>query len=217
MRETIECLRPMLRGERADYAGRYLSSHGFRLRHPLPHTNIGIGSFGPVMTRLAAELADEVVLNLATPERVAQVRQQVEAHAAAARRQPPRITAWLPAALNPGDAALHQVAGQLAVYLAPPGYGETFADLGFADLVRAARGGARRSELAAAIPMELAQLIGAFGTPEHIEGRVQACADAGADTVAVVPVTAEDPAGRGVLECAADVGRRLSSEKEAAS
>ncbi|HUB55065.1 MAG TPA: LLM class flavin-dependent oxidoreductase, partial [Mycobacterium sp.] len=28
MRETIECLRPVLRGERADYDGRYVHSHG---------------------------------------------------------------------------------------------------------------------------------------------------------------------------------------------
>ncbi|MBV9350470.1 MAG: LLM class F420-dependent oxidoreductase, partial [Mycobacterium sp.] len=69
MRETIQCLRPILRGERADYDGRYVRSHGFRLRHPLPRTRIAVGAFGPTMTRLAAELADEVVLNLATPQR----------------------------------------------------------------------------------------------------------------------------------------------------
>jgi probable F420-dependent oxidoreductase len=211
MRETIECLRRILRGERVDYTGRYVSCHGFRLRHPLSHTNIGVGPFGPAMTRLAAETADEVVLNLATPERVAQVRRQVDAHAAAAQRQPPRVTVWLPAALNPRDAALRQAAGQLAVYLAPPGYGEMFCDLGFSALVQAARGGARRSELAASIPIELAEQIGAFGTAEHIADRLRAYADAGADTVAVVPVTAEDPAGRAVLECVADTGRRLSS------
>lgn len=210
MREAVDCLRPMLRGGRADYTGRYVSSHGFRLRHPLPHTNIGVGPFGPAMTRLAAEIADEVVLNLATPQRVAHVRRQVDAHAAAAQRQPPRVTVWVPAAVRPGDAALRQVAGQLAVYLAPPGYGEMFCDLGFSDLVQAARSGVRRSELAAAIPIELADRIGAFGTAEHIAARLQAYADAGADAVAVVPVTADDPAGRTVLECAADVGRRLT-------
>src|SRR6201997_2533667 len=74
MRETIECLRPILRGERSHYDGRHLRNHGFRLRHPLPHTRIGVGAFGPKMIRLAAELADEVVLNLATPQRVAEVR-----------------------------------------------------------------------------------------------------------------------------------------------
>ncbi len=50
MRETIECLRPILRGERSDYDGTLVRSHGFRLRNPLPHSRIGVGAFGPSMT-----------------------------------------------------------------------------------------------------------------------------------------------------------------------
>jgi probable F420-dependent oxidoreductase len=204
MRETIECLRPILRGERADYDGRYVRSHGFRLRHPLPHTSIGIGAFGPTMTQLAAQVADEVVLNLASPQRVAQVHQQIAHHAAAADRTPPHLTVWVPVAVRPGEAALRQLAGQLAIYLAPPGYGEMFCELGFAEFVERARGGARRSELAAAIPLELADQLAAIGTPEDVAARLQAYLHAGADTVAVIPVTAEDPAGRVALQCAAD-------------
>jgi probable F420-dependent oxidoreductase len=213
MRETIECLRPVLRGERARYDGRYVRSYGFRLRHPLPYTGIGVGPFGPAMTRLAAELADEVVLNLASPERVAEVRRQVDDHAATANRKPPHLTVWVPAAMRPGEASLRQAANQLAIYLAPPGYGEMFIDLGFPDLVERARSGARRSELAAAMPIELAEQLGAFGSPEQIAARLRAYVHGGADTVAVVPVTAEDPAGRAVLECAAATGGLMSSSR----
>ncbi|MFG1934358.1 LLM class F420-dependent oxidoreductase [Mycobacterium sp. NPDC048908] len=214
MRETVECLRPMLRGERADFNGRHVRSHGFRLRQALPQSTVGIGCFGPRMIRLAAELADEVVLNLATPERVAAVRERVNAHAAAVDRQPPRLTVWVPAALGPGDASLRQAAGQLAVYLAPPGYGEMFADLGYPDLVEKARAGTRRSELAAAIPLDLVEQIGVFGDPEQIAARLQAYLRAGADTVAVVPATAEDEAGQAVLDCAAATNRLLSTTQE---
>jgi probable F420-dependent oxidoreductase len=217
MRETIHCLRAILRGERADYDGRYIRSHGFRLRSPLTCTRIGVGAFGPAMTRLAAEIADEVVLNLCSPQRVARARKQIDDYAAAVDREPPRLTVWVPAALRPGQAALQQTANQLAVYLAPPGYGEMFSELGFPDLVERARNGARRSDLAAAIPFDLTEQLGALGSPEQIAGRLQAYLDAGADTVAVVPVTAEDPAGRAVLEVAADTCRRISSHQEAAS
>jgi probable F420-dependent oxidoreductase len=210
MRETIECLRPILRGQRSNYDGSYVRSHAFRLRHPLPHTRIGIGSFGTAMTRLAAEVADGVVLNLASPERVALARKQIDDHAATARRRPPHLSVWVPAAMRPGEASLRQVANQLAVYLAPPGYGEMFCDLGFSDLVERARGGTRRSELAAAIPIELVEQLGAFGGPERVSARLQAYLDAGADTVAVVPVTAEDPAGQAILECAAHTCRLVS-------
>ena len=217
MRETIDCLRPILRGERADYDGRYVRSHGFRLRHPLPRTSIGVGAFGPMMTQLAARLADEVVLNLASPQRVTQVRQQVAHHAAAAGRTPPHLTVWVPVAVRPGEAALRQLANQLAIYLAPPGYGEMFCELGFADFVERARKGTRRSELAAAIPLELAEQLAAVGTPEQVDARLRAYLQAGADTVAVIPVTAEDPAGRAALQCAADSCRVTSSARETVS
>lgn len=92
-----------------------------------------------------------------------------------------------------------------------------FCDVGFSDLVERARAGARRSELAAAIPVELAQRLGAIGGPEQIGARLQAYLAAGADTVAVVPVTADDPAGSAVLECAADTLCLVSPTRETAS
>ena len=217
IRETIQCLRPILRGERAEYEGRYIRSNGFRLRHPLPHTRIGVGTFGPMMIRLAARFADEVVLNLASPRRVSKVREQVEHHAAAAGRTPPHVTVWVPVAVRPGDAALRQLAGQLAVYLAPPGYGEMFCEMGFAAFVERARNGARRADLASAIPLELAEQLAALGTPEQVADRLRAYLQAGADTVAVIPVTAEDPAGRAALACAADIRRTIASVQETAS
>jgi probable F420-dependent oxidoreductase len=217
MRETIECLRPILRGERADYDGRYVRSHGFRLRSPLPHTTIGIGAFGPKMLQLAARIADEVVLNLASPQRVTHVREHLKRFAATAGRTPPHLTVWVPVAVRPGEAALRQLASQLAVYLAPPGYGEMFCELGFADLVERARSGARRSELAAAVPLELADQLGALGTAEQVAARLQAYLQAGADTVAVIPVTADDPAGHAALHCAAYSCRINSPAQETVS
>jgi probable F420-dependent oxidoreductase len=199
MRETIECLRAMLGGGRVDYSGRHVSSHGFRLRDPRPDTRIAVGAFGPGMIRLAARHADEVVLNLASTARVAEVRAVLDAAAAAARRRAPRLTVWVPVALNPGDAAHGQLAAQLAVYLGPPGYGEMFSALGFADLVGKARAGATRRELAAAIPVELLDLVGALGTADRVAERLAAYREAGADCVAVVPSTAEDPGARATL------------------
>ena len=183
----------------------------------MPHSRIGVGAFGPSMMKLSAQFADEVVLNLASPQRVSQVREQIEQDAAAVGRTPPHITAWVPVAVQPGEAALRQLAGQVAVYLAPPGYGEMFCELGFADLVERARAGARRADLAAAIPLELAQQLAALGTPDQVADRIRSYLDAGADTVAVIPVTAEDPAGRIALGCVADISRTTSSAQETAS
>jgi probable F420-dependent oxidoreductase len=209
MGETVQALRMLLGGERIEFDGRHLHVHGFRLRRPQPEAAIAVAAFGPKMTEVAAQQADQVVLNLVTPERVAEVRGRVEAHAAAAGRPAPSLAVWVPAALDPGPQALAQLQGQLAVYLGAPGYGELFSAAGFEPLVRQARSGAPRSELADMIPAELVARVGAVGTRDEIARRVAAYHDAGADHVGIVPSTAEDPAGRRILAVTArDAGNR---------
>jgi probable F420-dependent oxidoreductase len=200
MRETLPALRSILDGERVDANGEHVRAHGFKLRRPQPHASIAVAAFGPEMTRLAARHATEVVLNLVTPEHVAAVRARIDDEAASAGRPAPRLAVWVPAALSPGERAQAQLAGQLAVYLGAPGYGELFAKLGFEELVSRARAGARRADLVSLIPPELVAQIAALGDPDEIVTRIAAYHDAGADHVAIVPATAEDPRGCGVLE-----------------
>lgn len=202
-RETVLALRAILDGERIDFDGEHVRAHGFKLRRPQPEASITVAAFGPVMTRVASRYADEVVLNLVPVDHVLAVRARIDAEAAAVGRPAPRLAVWVPAALNPGDRATAQLAGQLAVYLAAPGYGEMISELGFARLVERARAGARRSELTAAVPAALVAEIGAVGSTSEIAARIAAYHDAGADHVAVAPSTAEDPAGRRVLEALA--------------
>ena len=195
MGETVPALRSILAGERAELDGRFVRTHGFRLRRPQPDVSISIAAFGPAMTRVAARQADEVVLNLVSPEHLAGVRARIDAEAGAAGRPAPRLAVWVPVALDPGSRALAQLSAQLAVYLRPPGYGEMFARLGFGSLVERARAGAPRSELAAAIPPELLAQVAAVGSRAEIADRIAAYRRAGADHVAVVPSTAEDAGG----------------------
>ena len=198
-RETVLALRALLDGERIDFDGQEVHAHGFRLRQPQPQASIAVAAFGPRMTDVAARHADEVVLNLVTPEHVAAVRRRVNDAAAVAGRRPPRLSVWVPAALEPGNDALSQLQGQLAAYLGAPGYGELFSALGFAALVEQARSGVRRAQLAEAIPVELIAHVGLLGgAPEIAEG-IAAYHRAGADHIGVVPSTAEDPAGAAVL------------------
>lgn len=204
MRETIQCVRSILQGDRVAFTGAHVSSRGFRLRAAQPGIGIAVGAFGPAMMRVAARHADEVVLNLVPPQRVAAARTAVDADAAAAARRPPRLTVWVPVALEPGEAARRQLAAQLAVYLSPPGYGEMFCRMGFGDIVARARAGARRQELATMVPVELLEQVGALGSADRIAARLRAYHDAGADTVAVVPSTAEDPGGEATLRAVAD-------------
>ena len=200
MRETIECLRSILAGARSDYAGQHVRSHGFRLRKPLPDTRIAVGAFGPAMTRVAARHADEVVLNLVPPARVAEMRAVVNAAAAATGRKPPRLTVWVPVALDPGAAAHGQLAAQLAVYLGPPGYGEMFSELGFPTSSSGPSGRAAANWRPQS-PLSCSARCAPLAPPD-IAAKLRAYHDAGADTVAIVPGTAEDPGGRAALRAA---------------
>jgi probable F420-dependent oxidoreductase len=154
-RETVEAVRQLLAGERAAYSGEHVRARGFRLRRPLPGARISLAAFGPGMTRVAAASADEVVLNLVTPERVARARAAVDAEASSHGLPSPELAVWVTVALDPGPQALAQIAAQAAAYLRPPGYGEMFSELGFGSLVERARAGARRSELANELTPEL--------------------------------------------------------------
>jgi probable F420-dependent oxidoreductase len=198
-RETVEAVRAILAGERAAYSGQHVRTHGFRLKQPQPQARISLAAFGPAMTRVAGAAADELVLNLVTPEHVEEVRATVDAQARRAGHPAPEIAVWVTVALDPGVATLAQMAAQIAVYLRPPGYGEMFTELGFGALVERARAGARRSELAEQVPTELLGQVCAVGSENEIQDRLASYLAAGATRVGVVPATAEDPGGQRVL------------------
>jgi probable F420-dependent oxidoreductase len=210
-RETVAAVRSILAGERVRYAGEHVRTHGFRLRQPQPDARITLAAFGPSMTRVAATVADEVVLNLVTPERVAQVRETVQAQARAHHRTPPQIAVWVTVALDPGEVALAQMAAQAAVYLRPPGYGEMFAELGFGSLVARARAGAKRTALAEQVTSELLGQVCALGSASEIRARLERYMQAGAAHIGVVPATAEDPGGARVLAALAPVAAEVGA------
>jgi probable F420-dependent oxidoreductase len=170
-RESVRDVRALLDGKRVN---------GFKLRHPLPAATISVAAFGSAMTRLAAEEADEVVLNLVTPSVVAEYRRTVDAYAHAAGIRPPRIAVWVAAAVDPTEAALELMSSQVSLYLKAPGYAEMFARMG----------------------LHAGNVLGhvcALGTAAEVRTRIAAYHEAGADHVGVVPCTADDPAGTAVL------------------
>lgn len=186
MRSCVRETRALLNGNRL---------HGFRLQQPVPGTSISVAAFGPAMMRVAAAEGDEVVLNLVSADHVAEVSRSLGSLV----RVPPPIAVWIPAALDPDAAALQQMRSQLAIYLAPPGYGEMFTALGHGALVERARAGESRASLASDIPLSLLEAVGAIGSASDICRRVSAYFSAGASHVGLVPVTASDPAGRQLL------------------
>jgi probable F420-dependent oxidoreductase len=190
-RETLAALRPLLRGER--------SEGGFKLRVAAPARELTLAAFGAKMLGVAAREADRVVLNLVTPDAVRDVRSTLEREARAAGRACPRLAVWVAAAHDPGDDALAQLARQVCIYLAPPGYGEMFRAAGFGALVECARAGEPQPKLAREIPRALLEAVAMLGDASALRARADDYLAAGADEIALVPVTAGDDGGARVL------------------
>jgi probable F420-dependent oxidoreductase len=209
MRDNVAAIRTILAGKRSASTAGAVRTNGFRLAGGAAPANITIAAFGPAMLRLAAEIADRVVVNLVTPAQARRVRAAVDQAASSAGRPAPPLAAWIPVALEPDGAAYDQLARQLVVYLAPPGYGEMFIEAGFGEVVELARSGVSPREVLAAVPHELARAIGAIGDESEIRNRLADYREAGVDEIGVVPVTAHDPGGVHLLRSTAlGIGQR---------
>jgi len=184
IRETAEALRPLLAGDKTSYEGELVRTHGYRLRLPAPETSLTVAAFGPATVKVAAEMADRMVLNLVTPELVARMAGRV-----------PRLAAWVPAAVDPTPETHAQLARGVIPYLGAEGYGEMFTAAGFGELVDAARRGAHPAQLLEQVPAGLTAAVGLVGTEEEIRRRAAEYFNAGLDELVLVPATAGDDAG----------------------
>lgn len=97
------------------------------LRARLP-TRVVVAALGPQMCRLAGEVADGVLFNWLTPEHARRSAEWVRAGAAAAQRQPPKLFAYVRAAV--GSAAGDRLAEEGARYGTIPAYAAHFARMG---------------------------------------------------------------------------------------
>ncbi|GIU98329.1 MAG: FMN-dependent monooxygenase [Actinomycetota bacterium] len=159
---------------------------------------IWVAALGPRAVRLAGEVADGVLLNWCTPERVAQARAEARGAAEQAGRDPDavRVGVYVRACLERDEAAalaaLRAAAGEYASYDA---YARQFERIGLGDPARAAAR-AHAAGRPEDVPEELVRAVCLLGDPERARRRLQAYEQAGADVPVVYPVPAgPDPAG----------------------
>jgi len=170
LREQVASLRRLLAGDEVD--GRRLS---LRLDDPPP---IWIAALGPNAVSLGAEIADGVVLNWCTPERVAAARTQMDEVATRAGRDPGSIAiaVYVRGNLGADRLPLEIMASQYARY---PAYARQFEAMGLEKAARAAADGAS-GQLVASVCLP--------ADPSAARERLLAYAAAGADLPVVYPV-----------------------------
>jgi 5,10-methylenetetrahydromethanopterin reductase len=144
----------------------------------LPPAPVYLAALGPQMLRLAGEVADGVLLNWATPERIAISREQVDAGNARAGREPGTVpmTMYIRVCIDDDvTAARHALAVQVLGYaMGRPGvpqaagYRGLFAQMGFDkelnELERRRDQGTGMAALADAASDEMLQAVGYYGT-----------------------------------------------------
>ncbi|RKN37031.1 LLM class F420-dependent oxidoreductase [Streptomyces hoynatensis] len=172
---------------------------GFRRRLGRPGGPLTVAAFGERAVAAAARHADRMVLDLVTPRQVALARTRLEAAAEREGRTPPRLAAWLPAAVDPSPDSYAQLMKSVVGYLGVRGYDDMFTEAGFGDAVERAKAGAGLEESLAALPREAAATVGLVGDEATVRSRLAEYAAAGLDEVALVPATSGDPAGERTL------------------
>jgi alkanesulfonate monooxygenase SsuD/methylene tetrahydromethanopterin reductase-like flavin-dependent oxidoreductase (luciferase family) len=169
------------------------------LREPLAAgPPIYLAALGPLMLRLAGEMADGVSLNWCSRDMVAWSRGIVATAAAAAGRPMPVVAMYIRTCVDP-DAALAQTAlaqAALTYGLGPPSYQRHFARMGFPpeELLLVQRGEAEPAP-------EFLAAVGAAGAPGEVRAQFERIAGGGLD-VAIVRVLTAKPTDPAAVELA---------------
>jgi alkanesulfonate monooxygenase SsuD/methylene tetrahydromethanopterin reductase-like flavin-dependent oxidoreductase (luciferase family) len=189
MREYVTQIRALLDGDQVD-SGEIIGGAGQGAPgwprtsalgvRDLPSAPVYLAALGPQMLRLAGEAADGVLLNWASPEQIAYSREQVDAGAARAGREPGSVPLmmYIRVCVDDDVAAARLALGRqvLTYAMAQPGtpltagYRGLFAEMGFgavlAGLESRRSAGEDLDALVADAPDELLSSVGYFGPAE---------------------------------------------------
>ncbi|MEO8510337.1 MAG: LLM class flavin-dependent oxidoreductase [Chloroflexota bacterium] len=94
------------------------------LRGELPGVRLAVAALGPRMSELAGEVADVVLLNWATPPRIAWARERIAAGASRGERHMPVVAAYVRVAVGEGAGA--RLATERDRYARIPSYARMF-------------------------------------------------------------------------------------------
>lgn len=189
---------------RADAAGEAEPTPGFPQRLAPGGGLLTVAAFGDRAIAVAARHADRMLLDLVSPQQAGALRAKLDAAAQEAGTDPPRLAAWLPAAVDPHPDSDAQIRESIVGYLTVRGYSEMFAAAGFGKAVELAEQGAARGDLLSALPPEAASTVALVGSTEAVRARMAEYASAGLDEIAILPATAGDADGERTLTALAD-------------
>ncbi len=186
MRETVHLLRSMFTGEKSDFEGETVRSHGYR--QPALQVPLYIAALRPEMLELAAEIGDGVVLNLFPRQALPKIMEHIAIGARRGGKSPEEVEVLcryqVAVSDRPQDyleGVRHFLSSYFAVqvynrYLAWCGYPEAAAE------IAAGWAAKDRERTAAALPDALLQDIAIVGDRDYCVETIRACARGGIHT-----------------------------------
>ena len=212
-REFVEVARPLLRGERVSYHGEIFKISGYQpdCAPPAP-VPVYIAALRPAMLRLAGAVADGVLMNWATPDRVRESIEHIHAGAREAGRSPRkiRVASYLRTCVSDDTGRVEQACRvQIARYGSMVYYRNYFTELGFggeAEALEAAWAKGDANGAAEVVHAAMIRALTIYGTADECRERLAAYDDAGLDLTVVAPFPIGEPVAetfeRTILGCA---------------
>lgn len=177
LRETIELVRQIARGDRIDYDGECYAGSGLRLQGGEPgEFPIDVAALGPKTVELAGRFADGWVPQLFTPSALEDRMDDLRRGASLGERDPDEVRVALTVrscAMEDAERARGVAARQIAFMVGAygPYYRQSIARQGFeseTDAIHAAWEEGDRGEAVAAVTDEMVDELVAAGTPNEV-------------------------------------------------
>lgn len=213
VREAVEALRPILRGERSTYDGRYVKIGGYKTPTPPPSpVPLFLGSLNPKSLRMAGELGDGLCINQIAPHHVPAMLDEVRAGAKEAGRELPSdfpVMARLFSLVTDDAPAARAILKMVfAPYVATSVYNRFYRWMGYeeeAEAIAQASAAKDREGMAKAFSDRIAHDLFVVGTADEVVARLHEYVDAGVTIPVIAPLA---PAADAAAETLRAIGER---------
>jgi alkanesulfonate monooxygenase SsuD/methylene tetrahydromethanopterin reductase-like flavin-dependent oxidoreductase (luciferase family) len=199
VREYIEIVKSAMEGKKLKFDGKFFSAHGFKMAFETSGRKIPIylAAFGPKMSRLAGELTEGVLINMANPMEVRRIAKQVRRGAEEAGKDPAALEIICKVRCSVAEdqqAAFEALSHALTFYALADYYRDLLTRMGFGPEAEAMREAWRRGGFHAARALITDRLFSGLpliaATSVHqIREKIQPYIEAGASRV-ILPYVA---------------------------
>ena len=196
LEETVDLLRRYFSGEKVNQEGSYSSPRGARLRTG-PPPQIALAALNDGMIARAARLADRIILNLWTPQRVKHAVSIID-HSCrtAGKKSRPTLSVMLYAYIL-GDHQRGVEAGKdlVTFYASAPAYATLFSSMGYGSeskAMTAAWNAKDREGVRRVVTLDMINALSVLGSVQDLKERVAAYHEVGVDDVFICPTPFAD-------------------------